>query len=416
MDAVTGKVNDEPYSIQRREGVTSAERYLKRLCDRTFLSLWSYSGVYRDQGHPGKPRDGKEVADLLVVFEDHVIIFSDKDCAFPNTGNLQLDWGRWFRRAVEKSADQVWGAERWLKSHPDRLFLDRECTQRFPLNLPDSSIAKFHRIVVAHDASQRCQEELGGSGSLMIMPGMIGTMHRAQEGEGGQPFTIGQLDPARGFVHVLDDTSLDIVLQTLDTITDFVTYLTKKEELILSGRLIAAAGEEEMLAYYLKRINDAEEHDFVIPPHVTGIVIDEGLWQDFVHSPQRSAQIEANKISYAWDALIEAFSRHSLAGTQYYTTRPSFETTDRIMRFLARESRTRRRMLARALVDLVHNTPKHLRGTRLVAPSQSGDPYYVFLVLPHPPERPYDEYRRVRRSFLEACCLGRGVSCGRLPA
>jgi hypothetical protein len=35
--------------IHRRNGVTSAERYLKRLCDHSFLSLWSYAGVYRDQ-------------------------------------------------------------------------------------------------------------------------------------------------------------------------------------------------------------------------------------------------------------------------------------------------------------------------------------------------------------------------------
>lgn len=37
--------------IQRVEGVTPAERYLSYLCDRSFLSLWSYAGVYRDQGN-----------------------------------------------------------------------------------------------------------------------------------------------------------------------------------------------------------------------------------------------------------------------------------------------------------------------------------------------------------------------------
>lgn len=59
-------------AVPRADGVTESERYLKTLCDRTFLSLWSYPGVYRDQGRPGKG-DGKEVCDLLVVFENHVI-------------------------------------------------------------------------------------------------------------------------------------------------------------------------------------------------------------------------------------------------------------------------------------------------------------------------------------------------------
>lgn len=95
--------------IIRAEGITTAERYLKRLCDRSFLSLWSYSGVYRDQGHLGRAEEGKEVCDLLVVFENHILIFSDKDCTFPESGNLDLDWSRWYRRAVESSARQVWG-------------------------------------------------------------------------------------------------------------------------------------------------------------------------------------------------------------------------------------------------------------------------------------------------------------------
>jgi hypothetical protein len=90
--------------IKRADGVTESERYLKSLCDRTFLSLWSYPGVYRDQVS-GKGTEGKEVCDLLVAFENHIIIFSDKDCQFPNSDRLELDWNRWFKRAVQKSAD-----------------------------------------------------------------------------------------------------------------------------------------------------------------------------------------------------------------------------------------------------------------------------------------------------------------------
>src|SRR5215212_1771727 len=90
-------------AISRADSVTETERYLKNLCDRTFLSLWSYPNVFRDQGSSAKG-DGKEVCDLLVVFENHVIIFSDKHCAFPDSGDLLRDWGRWFRKAVKKSA------------------------------------------------------------------------------------------------------------------------------------------------------------------------------------------------------------------------------------------------------------------------------------------------------------------------
>lgn len=156
-------------SVQRNVGVTSAERLLGKLCDRAFLALWSYPGPYRDQGKVGNGH-GKELCDLLIVFEDHIIIFSDKDCQFPDTGNLQLDWSRWFRRAVLDGAKQVWGAEKWIKENPKRVFLDRACTRPFPIELPSPDRAKIHRIVVAHGAAERCTKELGGSGSLMLDP------------------------------------------------------------------------------------------------------------------------------------------------------------------------------------------------------------------------------------------------------
>ena len=79
-------VNKKP-RVQRADGVTNAERYLKRLCDKTFLSLWSYPSIYRDQGRAGKG-DGKELCDLLVVFDNDIIIFSDKLCEFLRSGNL----------------------------------------------------------------------------------------------------------------------------------------------------------------------------------------------------------------------------------------------------------------------------------------------------------------------------------------
>src|ERR1035441_107367 len=105
---------------------TESERYLGDLCARTFLSLWSYPSVHRDQMGPGK--EGKEVCDLLVVCGRHVIIFSDKHCRFDENGGIERSWSRWFRKTVKRSADQVWGAERWIRNFPERLFLDRTCS------------------------------------------------------------------------------------------------------------------------------------------------------------------------------------------------------------------------------------------------------------------------------------------------
>ncbi len=389
--------------IERAEGVTVAEKYLKRLCERSFLSMWSYPGVFRDQGQKNGG-DGKEVCDLLVVFDNDILIFSDKQCEFPRTGNLEVDWGRWFRKAILDSAKQIRGAERWIKTHPGRLFLDRACTQKFPVTLPPLDKAQFHRIVVAHDVSTRCREELGGSGSLILSFDIVGKMHYDASAGTVLPFNIGRIDAEEGFIHVFDDTSLDITMRMLDTVNDFVSYLKKKESAISAGNLIGAAGEEELLARYLVNLNSQGEHDFLLPEGAR-VFMGEGFWRDFEGHPQRLAQVKANRISYSWDALIEEFSRHALGGTQYYSTHPGIEGAEPCLRLMAREGRTRRRLLAEALVGLIEKTRGPVRATRVIKPSSPGDPYYIFLLMPRFPSVPYEQYREVRQGMLEACCL-----------
>jgi hypothetical protein len=237
----------------------------------------------------------------------------------------------------------------------------------------------------------------------MLDPSISGQAH--YDAPKLQPFTIGQVDSSKGFVHVLDDTSLDIVLGTLDTINDFVDYLTKKETLIRSGRLGGAAGEEELLAYYLMNLNHDEEHDFVLPEEVTTMFIDEGHWETFINSPQRHAQLKENEISYAWDTLIETFSKYIIEGTQYYSSHGEISYSEKIVRFLAREPRTRRRMLAQALMGIIDSDLLEWgRNTRLVLPTSPEDSCYIFLILSHPSEVSVEEYREVRRVFLEECC------------
>lgn len=386
--------------IVKAQGVTRAERSLQKLAEQSFLSLWSYPNLYIDKGDAKSK--GKELCDLLIVCGNHVLIFSDKDIVYPETDDKELAWKRWFKRAVMKSAEQVYGAERWLKQHPDRIFLDQALTQRFPFTLPVADEMIFHRIVVAHGASKICKQELGGSGSLMISPDVIGEGHYTPP---TRPFTIGQVNPAKGFIHVFDDTSLDIVLTMLDTISDFTSYLTKKERFIESGRLIFATGEDDLLGYYLQQLNADGEHDFFVDQDFDFIAIDEGHWENFKNHPQRLAQIEADKISYFWDELIEAFSRHILADTQYYTSHPGVEHSEQIIRFMARESRTRRRLLAESLIGIVRKTPKNYKAARVMQPSKPGDPFYVFVLVPSKYANTKEQYREVRYGLLETYCL-----------
>jgi len=402
--AQTARPSYQPNSEYFREadGLTASERYLTALSDRTFLSLWSFPNPYRDQG---AGRKGKEICDLLVLFEKNVLVFSDKHCDFPDTGNLDLDWSRWYRKAIEKSAHQLWGAERWLRSYPERVFLDAKCERRFPFPLEPTSELSFHLILVAHGAADRCKKEFGGSGSLMIGSTLVGDEHTLPREKGGVPFMVGQVDPTKGYVHVLDDTTLDILLRTLDTVADFTSYLVKKEKFRRSGRFLSAAGEEELLAYYLTHLNEAGEYDFTFDSKFNAVTLEEGLWLDFQRSPERERQRKANEVSYLWDHIIERSTYHFLRGTSEFVSDPELAVQELILRFFAREPRVRRRMMADSIVDMIKTTGPGMRRLRVVAPSRPGDPYFVLLVAPFHRKYSYQLNRDVRRGFLEACCL-----------
>jgi hypothetical protein len=121
--------------ITRGKGLTPSEQKLAALADRTFLRLWSYPNTFNDRTKSASG-GGQEVADLLAVFEKHVVLFSDKDIAWQADKPLSLAWCRWYRRAVEGAITQLVGASRWLDLHPDRIFTDKQCLQRLPIPLP----------------------------------------------------------------------------------------------------------------------------------------------------------------------------------------------------------------------------------------------------------------------------------------
>lgn len=402
------RINYPGTIINKSTGSNLSETYLSSLCSKSFLSLWSYPNLFRDQGKSKSNKrnnkgDGKELCDILLVFENHIVIFSDKECSFPDSGDLQLDWSRWFKRAIIDGAKQIWGAERWILNFPDRIFLDSSCSSPFPIKLPSAEDAIIHRVVVAHGSSKDCIKNLGGSGSLMIFPNVIGDMHIKNPNHGCIPFAVGQINSDKGYIHVFDDVTIEIVLKTLDTISDFTQYLLKKEEFIQSGKLLSASGEDDLLAYYLQSYDEYQQHSFN-HPEAKGydvISIDEGLWEEFATSDKKKLQAEANEVSYSWDELIEKFIYHITTGTSYCLSPPSISAQAEILMYLARENRTRRRLLATAIHELISKTPQNHRATRIILPSSTNDPYYLFLLLPRLPEIKEIEYRDARGQMLK---------------
>lgn len=398
-------VNTEAWVKSYSEaGSTESERYLVNLARKAFLSLWSYSNVYTDEGRKDRG-DGKELCDLLVVFGNDVILFSDKHCEFIHHADVNVAWNRWYKRAIEKSAKQLGGAESWLTRFPDRLFLDPGCKTRLPITLPEPSKRRIHLVAVTRGVSESAAAYWGGgsSGSLFIDTSLVQSEHSRA------PFRVGWVLPNKRFVHVLDETTLDIVLQELDTVSDFVTYLSKKQErLAESGAEFCIPGEEELVALYLSQFDPkSQEHYFPEAPNDALVVLKEGCWTSLVASKSYRARRKENEISYLWDELIEYQNKHIISGSaSVLYGEESIEIYERVMRMMAQENRLARRILGESISRARGVNKKGKRFTRTVVGGPDKKRAYVFMSLPHPAEISYSQYRELRQDQLLGYCYG----------
>jgi hypothetical protein len=398
--------NTKQKPVIKSESTNASESFLYALCKNNFLSLWSYPRVFRNQGKVGNG-DGKELCDLLVLCGDDIIIFSDKYCEFQNNKDQQIAWNRWFKKTVANSAKQAWGAERWIRSYPDRVFLDNKCTETIPIGLEITEKTRFHLIVVAHGISKHIEENLGESGSLMIQSDLKGIEAHTR------PFTVGDLNPSRSFVHVLDDLSLITLMKMRDTVTDFVHYIKKKEDLIRNRPYeFFSTGEEELLGVYLTNINEKNEHDFIFPTNdrkePNAIFLGPGPWEEFINSNAYKSKVESDKVSYIWDSLIEKIGYHALTGTQYRSSPEGIKGTEKAARFMALEPRHNRRALSMSWKNMFERTSLTQRRLRVHLASTPDEPTYIFLLFPVLPENidmPEDEYRTMRSNYLNAVCM-----------
>lgn len=325
--------------------LTPSEALVTLLCQRSFLKLWSESNP--------RASSGKELCDVLVVCGDDIILISVKEIGLKNTGEPSVDWERWRRKAIDESVKQIYGAERALRTANRVVRADGSVG----LALPDAATRRVHRIAVA----------IGGAGEVPYVNGDFG----------------------KGFVHVLDETTLPIVLGELDTITDFVEYLSAKEALLAAGVVPLMEGQEEdLLALYIHQGRK-------FPADYDLIVVGPNLWESVTSKPEWALRKEADRESYVWDGLIETL--HELYDPQHASPVDALDSLEAALRVMARETRFCRRMLAAGFNEFMRDpAAKKIRAR--IMPSLSGV-RYVFLASAR------DESREDRRRELALRCL-----------
>ena len=410
------KINYPNMVLRKSEGATNSERYLIEKCENTFLSLWSYPNPFTTE------KKGKELCDVLAVFQNHIFIFSDKFCVWKGDIDKRIAWNRWYRHAVEAGAKQILGAERYIKSNGE-IFLDAKLTQRFPLPIEITPTTRIHRIIVARGAKDACVDYFnGGTGSLVVDTRIEGIHHLYEVDRDGAPvdtdakpiFTIGLVMGRQNYFHVFDDYTLDHIMDELDTVSDFIDYLEQKEKLIEAGKDIIAEGEEEILGRHLSTIEN-EQHCCVtiseFQNHQCFYFAD--FWQNYLHNPNRYVKQKANAQSYIWDALLEKAFRGLMNGTLREMSHQDYVSQAALFFRFAKPNRVERRALAKAFVDSYNEalnridtkSPTIHSFVRRICFETSKDTMITILWLHYPQDTPLDSFLTARKRLLEAKIL-----------
>ncbi len=271
----------------------AGEFFVNEIAFNSFMKHWCYPSPRDERG------DKNEICDLLILFDTVLILISVKNYEFKE------EYSRYFRRTIDKAVRQIYGAERKLFSnnkdihikHPDK---NEEM-------FPKERINKVHRIIV----------NLG-------------------EGVKFYPFNKETIDEK--FISLFDKESFETIIKELDTIPDFIEYLTKREELFFNKIVTIMPGEEEdfplktasqfheyskenfvpmekqsiilsgtehdLLAHYLEKGRSFPEA--MKSPKYNGMFIQlDGHWQEFKVKKAVLLKKKKDKNSYFIDELVK---------------------------------------------------------------------------------------------------------------
>lgn len=194
------------------------EQFVNELALNAYLKYWCYPNPKDEEG------DKKEICDLLIAFFDTAIIISVKN--YNNNG----DYEKYKIKVVEKSTNQLFGAERKLFKSNRNIKINHSDRGEFIFNPTDYT--HVHRITV-------------------------------NVGEQFEKYEFIDTRENRGNINIFNKETFEVITKELDTITDLIEYLSIRQELFIQNADIEIhCSEKDLLAFYLMNNREFPEECF----------------------------------------------------------------------------------------------------------------------------------------------------------
>lgn len=356
------------------------EEFVNGIAFNSFMEHWCYPSP-KDEND-----DKKEICDLLILFDDNLIIMSVKNYEFKDF------YSRYFRRTIEKAVKQIYGAERKLMNSDKDIFIKhpKREIERFPKEI----IKNIQRVII-------------------------------NLGEGVRFYPFNQVTKDEKFITLLDKEAFKTIVQELDTIPDFLEYLRKRELLfadktvtILPGNeddfpaetanqffeyiqqqfnpnekksILISGTEHDILAHYLK--NERTFPEYIQSKEYNGMLVQlDGNWNAFNQRKQLATKRELDKISYFLDELVK---REILTNTN----KNSIELATAIMSF----NRFNRRVISNNFLQFFE-TYKEAKGNFLARRYADFDETGIVFAF-YPQEMPQEMVNTLLEIALDSFCI-----------
>lgn len=295
------------------------EDFVNEVVCNSFFEYWCYPSPKDEYG------DKKEICDLMILFDDNLIILSVKNYEFSDF------YSRYFRSTIDKAIKQIYGAERKLFNAEREIYFKHP--KREIEKFPKEKIKNIYRVII-------------------------------NLGEGVRFYPFNQETKDEKFITILDKKAFQTIVQELDTLPDFLEYLKNRELLFKDKKVTILPGEEadfpaetslqffeyaqkhynpnekqsilisgtehDILAHYLK--NDRTFPIFIKSKEYNGTFVQlDGIWDEFNQSKQVANKRNLDKNSYFLDELVknEVLTNYNENSIELATAIMSFNRFDR---------------------------------------------------------------------------------------
>jgi hypothetical protein len=242
---------------------SAGEDFVNQIAYKSLLKYWCYPNPIDENG------DKKEICDLLIIFKNICIIVSVKNYNFD--GNYE----RYNRKTVEKAIKQIFGAERKLFNYNKEMYIKH----------PDRPVEVFDKNRY--------------SNVFRIIVNL---------GEGVEIYNPAIVTENDKFVTVFNKHTFELLLNELDTISDFTQYLIQREIFVRTyDEMHWLNNEKDIFALYLRNGKKLLSENPDISKAGMLILDIDGEWERYYEEYKTHIikKKEADKVSHFFDELLE---------------------------------------------------------------------------------------------------------------